>query len=517
MPAAALLAEKKQARSRPSTPKRWLFPSLTDFFFILTFTLGFLASSGGWDSLLHDGDTGMHIRAGDYILATHHVPTQDLFSFSRAGEPWADWEWLSQATFALLHKWWGLKGVVLFSGILLATVFTLLMRQALWRGANSIVALVLVFMAINTTFVHVLARPHIFTMLFLMVAMFLIAADRRQRSATVWLLLPLTTLWANMHGGFAILFPILGLLVMGSAVEACLYPGERASRWSDARRYAVLGLGAGLASLVNPYGIRLHLHILDILSAKWLVNVVVEFASPSFRSEQMLVFMALLFLGLAVVVPLIQKRKMTEALWIVLFAYCGLVSIRHVPLFALVVVPIVAEEVSAWWEAWTRGKSRASIPRVLDDLAAQIGAYFGPVTLWIPIFVLAVALGGWVHWPKDIYPYGCPAEMIARHASQIESARIYTRDQWADYLIYHYSPRVRVFLDGRSDFYGERIVTDYLKISKGDHAWRQLLDQYRFDMVLCPVDWALASLLKYQPDWRVIEDDGKVILFQKKL
>jgi len=129
--------------------------------------------------------------------------------------------------------------------------------------------------------------------------------------------------------------------------------------------------------------------------------------------------------------------------------------------------------------------------------------------------VLAVAVGGWVRWPADIQPLACPSEMIARHASQIESARILTPDQWGDYLIYHYYPRVRVFIDGRSDFYGERIATDYLKLRGGQHAWKQLLDQYRIDMVLCPVDWALASLLRYQPDWRVIEDDGKTVLFQK--
>ena len=516
MTGTASVAEREQTRRRPSIARQWLFPSLTDLFFIITFGLTFLLNSTGWDNLVRDGDTGMHIRAGDYILATRHVPTQDLFSFSRAGQPWADWEWLSQAVFALLHHWWGLKGVVLFSAVLVVAVFTLLMRQALWRGANSILAFVLVFLAINMACVHLLARPHIFTLLFLMVTMFLIAADRRRRSAAIWLLLPIATLWANLHGGFAILFPILGLLVLGSAVEGYLYPGERALRWSDARRYAVLGLGTGLASLVNPYGIRLHLHILDIMSAKWLLNVVTEFASPSFRSEQMLVFMALLFLSLAVVVPLIQKRKMTEALWIVFFAYCGLMSIRHVPLFALAVVPIVAEEISSWWEGWTRFKSRDSVPRVLSDLAAQIGAYFGPVTLWIPIFLLAVALGGWVRWPTDIYPLACPSNLIARHASQIESARILTPDQWGDYLIYHYYPRVRVFIDGRSDFYGERIIADYLKISKGQHDWKQLVEQYRFDMVLCPVDWALASLLKYQPDWLVVEDDGKVILFQRE-
>jgi len=516
MPVAASLAKKEQTRSRPSIARRLLFPSLTDLFFIFTFILAFLANSAGWNSLLRDGDTGWHIRAGDYILATHHVPTQDLFSFSRAGQPWADWEWLSQAAFALLHTSWGLKGVVLFSGVLIAAVFTLLMRYALWRGANSIVALALVLMAIDTMSVHLLARPHIFTMLFLLVAMFLIAADRRRRSAAVWLLLPLTALWANMHGGFVILFPILGLLVLGSAVEGCLYPAGRVSRWSDARRYAGLGLGAGLASLVNPYGIGLHLHILNYLRANWLMGLVDEFKSPSFRSEPMFVFMALLFTGLAAVVPLIQKRKMPEAFWILFFAYCGLMSIRHIPLFALAVVPIVAEEVSIWWEGWARDTSPASVPRVLGDLSAEIGTHFAPVTLWPPIFVMIVALGGWVHWPLDISPDGCPAGMIARHARQIESARIFTSDQWGDYLIYHYYPRLRVFIDGRSDFYGERIATDYLKLSEGQPAWKQLLEQYRFDMVLCPADWALASLLRYQPDWRMIEEDGKTVLFRKE-
>jgi len=517
MPVAASLAEKERTSSRPSIARRLLLPTLTDLFFIFTFTAAFLANPAGWDKLLGDGDTGMHIRAGDYILATHHAPAHDLFSFSRAGQPWADWEWLSQAVFALLHSWWGLKGVVLFSGVLLAAGFTLLMRYALWRGANSFVALALVYLAIDATSVHWLARPHLFTMLFLIVTMFLIAADRRRRSAKVWLLVPLTALWANMHAGFAILFPILGLLVLGSAAEACLYPGERANRWADAGRYALLGAGAGLASLANPYGLGLHIHILEILRANWLISLVNEFLSPSFRSEPVFVFMALLFLGLAVLAPLIQRRKLTEALWILLFAYCALISVRHVPLFALAVVPIIAEQVTIWWDEWTRGKSRASVPRVLNDLSTQISTYFAAVTPWAPAFVLAVALGGWVHWPSDISARGCPAAMIARHASQIESARILAPDQWGDYLIYRFYPRVRVFIDGRNDFYGERIVTDYVKLSEGQHTWEQLLDRYRFDMVLCPVDWALASLLKQRQDWRVIEDSGKAILFQKNV
>ena len=30
-----------------------------------------------------------------------------------------------------------------------------------------------------------------------------------------------------------------------------------------------------------------------------------------------------------------------------------------------------------------------------------------------------------------------------------------------------------------------------------------------FDLVLSPVDWPLASLLKRHPGWRLVEDDGQ--------
>ena len=39
------------------------------------------------------------------------------------------------------------------------------------------------------------------------------------------------------------------------------------------------------------------------------------------------------------------------------------------------------------------------------------------------------------------------------------SARIFTYDQWGDYLICSLYPQARVFVDGRSDFYGEDFET----------------------------------------------------------
>jgi len=82
-------------------------------------------------------------------------------------------------------------------------------------------------------------------------------------------------------------------------------------------------------------------------------------------------------------------------------------------------------------------------------------------------------------------------------------------------LIYKNYPRQRVFFDDRHLYFGEPIIQDYLKIGGGGKQWREALDRYRFNLVLCPADSALASLMKLQPDWMPVEDDGTAVLFRK--
>src|ERR1700749_1008442 len=79
---------------------RLLIPSIADLFFIALMAWLFMSGPFGWQGLLADGDAGWHIRTGEYILATHSVPQQDLYSFSKPGAPWFAWEWLSDVLFA---------------------------------------------------------------------------------------------------------------------------------------------------------------------------------------------------------------------------------------------------------------------------------------------------------------------------------------------------------------------------------------------------------------------------------
>jgi hypothetical protein len=121
-----------------------------------------------WDRVLFniDGDLGRHITIGDYILDNRTIPTRDIFSHTMTGEHLTPHEWLAQVIFALAHRLLGLDGVVLFSALLIATTFTLCYRQCQQRSGLVLVSLGFAILAAATASLHWLARPHIFTLLF---------------------------------------------------------------------------------------------------------------------------------------------------------------------------------------------------------------------------------------------------------------------------------------------------------------------------------------------------------------
>src|SRR5437763_2185373 len=95
-----------------------VLPSLTDLAVILTLVFLFTCM-GGTHSMLGDGDTGWHIRTGQWILANHRVPHADMFSYTMPGTPWFAWEWVWDILFAVIYNFSGLAGVVVGSLVVL--------------------------------------------------------------------------------------------------------------------------------------------------------------------------------------------------------------------------------------------------------------------------------------------------------------------------------------------------------------------------------------------------------------
>jgi hypothetical protein len=497
---------------------RWarvLIPSLSDLFFLAILVWLFMSGgAAGWQGLLADADLGWHIRTGEFILATHTVPHHDLYSFSKPDAPWYAWEWLTDVLAAGLHSLAGLKGIVLAAGVLISIFATSLIRRMALRGTHIMVALGVALLGVGSASIHFLARPHILTLVLLSISVWIIEADREHGGRRIWWLIPLTIVWTNLHGGFLALIAVLGLTTIGTALEAW-FGGSGTIR--NALRYGLLTVGCAVASLINPYGWKLHIHVGDYLQSGWIRNVVQEFQSPSFRSENMLQFEALMLVGIMVAAGLFRRRRIVEGLWIVFWAHMALGSVRHVPVFVAVVAPILAVELSGWWTAWTAAAKKSSLPGILNQIAGDCLPGFCRSSVWPAVVVVAlVFIGAPIPWPRDFPDLLFPTTMIHTNLDLIAKSRVLTTDQWGDYLIYT-DPRLKVFVDGRSDFYGPEVGGEYLRLIGGQWDWQQIMEKYQFDLALLPTQMSITQLLKVTPGWRVLEDDGKRVLLVRAM
>ena len=93
--------------------------------------------------------------------------------------------------------------------------------------------------------------------------------------------------------------------------------------------------------------------------------------------------------------------------------------------------------------------------------------------------------------------------------------RVFAKDQWNGYLIYRFDGRLKVFLDGRSDFYGQNMLESYAQIVEVRPAWEAMLQQYDVRFVLVAPDNALASALRLSRAWKRIYSDPVAAVYER--
>jgi hypothetical protein len=502
------------AAQAPAWAKRFA-PSLFDLFLFSVLAWTFLASAKdfGWSQMLSDGDAGWHMRVGEWILSHGRVPTEDFFSFSKAGQPWFAWEWLSDVIFALAHGWMGLKGMVWLSAALFLALIAVIFRRVTLAGANIFVAVPLTMIAVGVIRIHLLARPHMFTLLFVALAVWLIDRDLKQPTRWIWALVPLTVLWTNLHGGWAALVAILAVVSAGAAAEALA--GRR--DWSAARRYAALAACCAAASLVNPYGWQLHLHMGAFLDSKWINEAVEEFQAPKFRGEGQRMLEIILICGLLAAGFELRRRRFIQPFLILFWTHATITSVRHAPILAIIAMPALATALASGWTRLAPRFKKSSLPGILNAVGRDMQPSISRPTLWcaLPMLVLATPLLP-MQWPANFPDEMFPVSFVERNQYVIVQSRLLTTDEWADYLLYRNYPRQRVFFDGRSDFYGERLGREFVRLINGHYDWDKLLKKHKIDAVMLPPATALSSLLKGSRQWRIAADSGHEVLFVLK-
>ena len=506
-------------------PVARLLPSLTDFAFLMPAVFLF-ARMDGAKTMLGDGDTGWHVRTGEWILAHRAVPHQDFFSYTMAGRPWYAWEWLWDLCFGWLHLHWGLAGVVAASVAILCFMSGLLFRLVLRGCDNRLIAFAATFVAVSASAMHWLARPHLVTMLFLVIWLSMLARVEDSRTRLLWWMPPLTILWTNLHGGFFVGIMILCMYAAGAIADKlfAVTPEAGAASLAAAKRYGWTALGCLAASFVNPYTYQLHAHIIAYFRDSYHIENINEFQSPSFHPASAVYTEALIALGLLACFWNLSKRKFTPLILLAAWAHMSLVAARNIPLFALIAAPLIA---SSLWEM-IRAIRPGSLPAWFTARLSRIEAAsseFGaidrlPRVYAVSVVALAAILGGLFtgsvssNWRAEYDAKRYPEAALKVLKPGVESKRIFTDDEWGDYLVYSLYPLGgKVFVDGRSDFYGGDFGRKYIDLMNVNYKWQSMLDGYGVDTVLLSPKMALAGALKESRRWRIDYDDGIAIVF----
>jgi hypothetical protein len=233
-----------------------------------------------------------------------------------------------------------------------------------------------------------------------------------------------------------------------------------------------------------------------------------------------LFFEAMLALAVTAAYWNVSRGRFTEPILILVWAHAGLLAARNIPIFGIAAAPVVAamlqnwlDRVSGWNVAgWVRQAAGSF------NLAAQGASEKELVGRWHLVSILGMAMVAALIWapnpPKKfraefdpgVYPAGALATL-----RQNSAARIFTHDEWGDYLIWS---RHKVFVDGRSDFYGDEFEEKYADVLNVKYGWEQTLAHFGVDTILMPPDAPLTGALKESSHWTVVYDDGISVMFR---
>ncbi|MBX6316748.1 MAG: hypothetical protein IRY99_28120, partial [Isosphaeraceae bacterium] len=337
---------------------RW-WPGVPDLVFGVVLALGLI---GGRTGFLNDPGTFWHVRLGREILQTGQVPRVDELTYTRAGRPWVDQSWAFDAGLAWLVDRWGWSGAVAAAALLLAGIYGALARGLIRDGASPLVAAVVAILAAGIGSIHFLVRPHLFTFAFVFWTLRACRIYHERGGWTLWSVPLVEVAWANLHGGF-----LAGPLIVATAALGHALSG----RWDRKRRrrlggYAAVFVLTVLATFINPYGPGLYGHVFGLLVSSRVTDLITEYQpSPFGRTETRV--LEWVVLGL-IALPVFSRNRPTryDLVHALVWLHLALGTIRHAPLFAFAVAPVLAT--------------------LLDGLLSPAGEG-------------AKRLGGWSAWP----------------------------------------------------------------------------------------------------------------------
>ena len=471
---AVLTAQRRSWRAESRTP-------------LLIAATAYVIALVSGNRLLNDPDTFLHIAIGRWIWAHGFVPAVDPFSSTVLGQPWIAHERLSGLIFAGVYGAVGWAGVNAVTGLALAATFFLL-AMALSPLLRPLMVAVLITASFLLLAPHLLARPHVLAMPLLVAWVIGLEHARDAKCAPSYLLLPLMTLWANLHGGF-----VVGLgLTAFYALEAILRQKAWPSRRQAARQWGGALLGAALAALVTPYGLKGFWLAFHLLHQSFALALVSEWRSTDFGHFQPLEVWVLGLLAVGYWLRL--QMSLSRLLLLLGLVHLALVHSRNADLLAIIGPVLLARPLQ---RALHEPPERVTAP--------SLACLAGVASAMAIATVAAVAIGT---APNN--QHIAPTAALSAASAAGAAGPVLNAYNFGGYLAF---AGQRPFIDGRIELYGDAFIRSYMQAMAGDdNALRDELDAYHIGWTLLDPATPAVAALDRLPGWeRIYADDAAVV------
>jgi hypothetical protein len=452
-----------------------------------------------------DPDLWWHLRTGQWIVETGHVPHSDPFSFTRAGHAWVSHEWLSEVVFYELWKHVGAAGLIVFSAIITTAGFMLLYLRC--PGKKHWAAAATVFGALASA-PSWGVRPQMFTFTLASLLLWLLEAGQDRPRLLFWIP-PLFLLWLNLHAGFALGLALLFAYGVGLIMESAV--GN--TPWQEARpiiwRVLLLLLACLAVVPLNPSGAQLYRYPFDTLRSPGMRSFIAEWFSPDFHESFYRPFLLVWLLLLAALASSRWRPKGRVIVPLLLTSFAALDAVRHIPIFVLVAIPVIAAALPV-------ASASSAVSQRRTDSSRFRPLFNGAFVILMAVFVLVK----WVSLARNQDAHEAeqfPQKAVAFLRTSDQPQRIFVYYDWGGYAIWKLYPQYRVFVDGRADLYGDDLLRQSIKTVVGlGTGWRDVLDRWKVEAVLVPPSCALAQALLLDANWHAAFSDSRAIILLRR-
>ena len=448
-----------------------------------------------------DPDLWWHIKNGQSILATHHWPTVDPYSFTVGGTPWLSYEWLGDVAIGMVGKF-GLQALDGFLIALGALIVIAIYYYASLCAGNSKAGFVSAFVLCLFAIGNFNLRPQMLGYLFLVITLIVLEKFRQGHPRFLYLLPPLFLVWINTHGSWIIGLGVI-LLTLAAGLFSFRIGSIEGIRWTDRQRLQLeLALLGSLAAIpFTPYGTELAAYPFMVASSLPLnVANVLEWMPMPFQISG-----GKIFLGLLVITVVLQMMhhftfRLQELLLAIGGTVMAVLHVRFVLLFVPFFAPIFAIMLARWIPGYARAKDKFALNAVIMSAAAAAMIWYFPSRS---------------NLEKKV-EHSFPVRAVNYIRSHPVQGPIFNSYGYGGYLV-AYLPEHKVFIDGRGDLYElGGAFADYLQIANLKPAAFSVIRAYGIQTFLLDRGEPLATVLAEHPDWkRIYSDDTSVILVRK--